>query len=62
MPVRVENVHAHVIAIGPDAELRIVEKVRAEMKSIAMVRTRRVTGGRNGDAFVGRNLDAGKLA
>src|SRR4051794_837835 len=33
-PARVKYVHAHVISIRPNPKVRIIEKIRAEMKSI----------------------------
>jgi len=36
VPVELKNVHAHVIGIGPDSEVRVVEKVRAEVKAVTV--------------------------
>src|SRR5204863_1903989 len=52
-PRRVEHVHAHVVRVGPDAELRVVVEARTEMEVVAVIRAGRVRGSRNGYAFVG---------
>src|SRR5439155_14967528 len=59
---RIENVHAHVISIRPDAEMWIIEEVRTEMKIIAAVRPGCVAGGRYRDTLIRRNADARKLS
>ena len=33
----IEHVHAHVVGVGPDAEVRIIEEVRAEVKAITII-------------------------
>src|SRR5688572_23693195 len=58
---RVEHVHAHVIAVGPNAQVRIVEEVGTEMKVVTMIRAGGVASGRDGDALVSRNGNAGEL-
>jgi hypothetical protein len=52
-PSRVEDVHRHVVAVGPDTEVWIVKKVGAEMKAVAIVSAGGIGGRRDGDAFVG---------
>ena len=62
-PAGIEHVHRHVVAIGPDAEMGIIEKVGAEVKAIAIVSAGGTRGRGDGDAFVGRDpRRAGKLA
>ena len=51
----VEHVHGHVVAVGPDAEMRIIEKVGAEVKGITIVSAGGIRGSRDGDALVGRD-------
>jgi len=58
----VEHVHGHVVAVGPDAEMRIIEKVGAQVKGITIVSAGGIRGSRDGDALVGRNRCAGELA
>src|SRR5439155_3090438 len=58
---RVEDVHAHVVGVGPDRELRVVEEARAEVEGVAVVRARRVAGRRDSDALVGGYARAGEL-
>jgi len=58
---RVEHVHAHVIGIGPDAELGIIKEVRAEVESVAIPSAGGVARGRDRDAFVRLRAGAGKL-
>ena len=41
--------------------MRVVEEVGAEMEIVAMIRAGGIARGRNRDAFVSRNRDAGKL-
>src|SRR6476620_915785 len=40
----IEDVHAHVIGIGPDTEVRIIEKVRAEMEPITIISASGIRG------------------
>src|SRR5204863_505375 len=47
-PGGVEYVHAHIISVGPDAQLGIVKKVGAEMKAVAVVCAGSISGGGNG--------------
>jgi len=50
---RVENVHGHVVAVGPDAEMGIVKKVGTHVKAVAIVGAGGVGGRRDGDALIG---------
>ena len=50
-----------VIAVGPDAEMRIIESVGAEVKGIAIVTAGGIAGRGDSDAFIG-NVSAGELA
>src|SRR5438093_6046675 len=50
---RVEYVHAHVIGIGPNTQVWVVEKVRAEMKAIAVVTASGIAGRGHRNALVG---------
>jgi hypothetical protein len=59
---RVEHVHGHVVAVGPDAEMRIIKKVGAEVKGIAIVSAGGIRGGGDGDALVGWGPRTGELA
>src|SRR4029077_10597279 len=34
---RIEHIHAHVIGVGPYAEVRVIKKIRAEVKSVTVV-------------------------
>src|SRR6185369_15916525 len=48
-----ELVGGHVVAVGPDAEVRIVWELRAgRLEVVDVVRARRVAGLRDGDALV----------
>src|SRR5258705_5779909 len=49
---RVEHVHAHVISIGPDTKVGIVEKIRAKVKAVAVVTARGITGCGNCHALI----------
>ena len=55
----VKDVHAHVIAVGPDAQVRIVVKVRAEMKAVTGITAGGVARRGNSNAFVGDGAGAG---
>src|SRR5262245_26034247 len=33
----VKHVHAHVISIGPDTELRVIKEIRAKMEAVTIV-------------------------
>ena len=59
---RVEDVHAHVIGVGPDGDVGIVEEVRAQVKAVAGISAGRVGRGGDGDALVCRNGRPGELA
>ena len=50
---RVEDVVAHIIAVRPDAQVRIVEEVAAEMEAVAVIGAGGVAGGGDGDTLVG---------
>ena len=58
----IEHIVAHVIAVRPHAEMRIIEEVRSKVKGVTIVATGGVAGGRDRDTFVGRYARAGKLA
>src|SRR2546426_2638394 len=59
---RIEHVHAHVIGIGPDAQMGIVEEVRTEMIVIAVIRASGIACRRHCNALVGWYAHARKLA
>src|SRR3954463_12718975 len=48
-----EDIDGVVVGVGPDAELRIVGEVRAEIELVAVIRARRVRGSRDRDALCG---------
>src|SRR6185369_17227671 len=52
---RVEHVHAHVVAVRPNTQVRVVEEVGAEVKVVAMIRAGRVTRSRDSHALIGRH-------
>ena len=54
MPAELNTLLDMVVAIGPDAEMRIIEKVGAEVKAIAIVSAGRIRRSRDSDALVGR--------
>ena len=56
----IKDVHAHVIAVRPDAQVRVIVKVRTEVKPVARVGAGRVGGGRDSDAFVGDRSTSGR--
>ena len=61
---RVEHVHGHVVAVGPDAEMGIVKKVGTHVKAVTIVSAGGIRGRRDGDALVGDRRaarGAGKL-
>src|SRR5712691_698978 len=49
---RVEYVRAHVVSVGPDGEVRIVEEVVTHVKTIAVIGAAGIARGRDGDALV----------
>src|SRR5581483_1917824 len=53
---RAEDVRREVVAVGPDAQLRVVEEVRAQVEAVAVPRARRVARLRDGDALVRRDV------
>ena len=44
-PRRIKDVHAHVIGVRPDAQMRVIEEIRAEMKTVAEIGAGGVAGG-----------------
>ncbi|PZR75012.1 MAG: hypothetical protein DLM73_06450 [Chthoniobacterales bacterium] len=60
----VEYVHAHVIGVRPDTDVRVVKKVGAEVKAVTVVSAGGVGRGRDGDALIGDRpaRNAGELA
>src|SRR5207245_2313532 len=55
-----EDVHAHVVGVRPDPELRVVEEVGSEVEAVAVPGAGRVAGRRDGDALVSdRNVACG---
>ena len=48
---RIKNIRGHVIAIRPDAQLRIIEKVSTKVKGIAVPSAGGIAGLRNGDTL-----------
>ena len=58
----IKNVRGHVIAVRPDAQLRIIEKIGSEIKAIAVPGSSRVPGLRHGDALRHWNANTGELA
>ena len=37
---RVEDVHAHVISIGPNAQVRVIKEIRPKVKSVTVITAR----------------------
>ena len=58
----IKNVRGHVIAVRPDTQLRIIEKIGSEIKAIAVPGSSRVPGLRHGDALRHWNASTGELA
>src|SRR6266568_7203531 len=59
---RVEYVHAHVIGIGPDTQVWVVEKVGPKVKGVAVPTAGGIAGRGDCDAFVSGDAGAGELA
>src|SRR5438046_1235772 len=59
---RIVDVHVHVVAVGPDAQVRVVVVVVAQEEVVAVVAAGGVAGGRDRDALVGGHADARELA
>ena len=60
-PGRIKDVHAHVIGIRPGGDLWIIEEVRTQVIVVPKIRSGRVTGSRNRNAFISRHAHAGEL-
>src|SRR5262249_52131942 len=58
----IEHIHAHVISVWPDTEVRVIEEVRAEVKVITSPGAGRIVSRGNRNAFVRRNAGAGELS
>src|SRR5262249_49641315 len=39
----IEHVHAHVVAVRPNTQVRVIKEIGAEMKSVAIVGARRIS-------------------
>src|SRR4030095_15237653 len=57
----IENVHAHVIGIGPDSQLGIIKEVGAKVEAITEVTPGCIAGGRNSNTFVSGDTYTGEL-
>ncbi len=49
----IEHVHAHVVGVGPDREVRVIEEVRPEMKPITIIGAGGIARGGDSNALIG---------
>src|SRR4051812_17323236 len=57
----IEDVHAHVVSIGPNTQVWIIEEVRTQVKSVTVVAAGGIAGRRDRNTLVGRHAGAGEL-
>ena len=56
----IEHVHAHVVGVGPDRQVRVIEEVRAEVKAITIIGAGGIARGGDSHAFIGDRRAAGR--
>ena len=56
----VEHVHTHVVGVGPDGEVRIIEEIRPEVKAIPIIGAGGIARGGNRNALVSDRRASGR--